>query len=114
MQRLLRLLARYKAFIIFSIMEAFCFWLIVNFNAFQSSVYFTSANSVTGGIFAVTSNISGYFNLDEVNEELASQNAQLLVENDSLKKLFEEQSLLLEENKLLRKEGTNNSWCRLQ
>ena len=85
-------------------MEAFCFWLIVNFNAFQSSVYFTSANSVTGGIYAVTSNVSGYFNLSDVNEELSLQNAGLLAENDSLKRLFEEQSMLFKENILLKNE----------
>ncbi len=104
MQRLLRLLEQYKAFIIFGIMEAFCFWLVVNFNSFQNSVFFTSANSVTGGIYAVTSTVSGYFNLSEVNTELSRQNANLLVENDSLKKLFEEQSMLLKENVILRRE----------
>lgn len=104
MQRLLRLLARYKAFIIFGIMEAFCFWLIVNFNAFQSSVYFTSANSVTGGIYSVTSNVQGYFSLKTVNEELSDENALLLRENDSLKKLFDEQTQLIKQNRLLQEE----------
>ncbi len=104
MQRLLRLLARYKAFIVFGIMEAFCFWLIVNFNAFQSSVYFTSANSVTGGIYSVTSNVQGYFSLKTVNEELSDENALLLRENDSLKKLFDEQAQLIKQNRLLQEE----------
>ena len=104
MQRLLRLLEQYKAFIIFAIMEAFCFWLVVNFNSFQSSVFFTSANSVTGGIYSITSTTSGYFSLSEVNEELSQQNANLLVENDSLRKLFEEQSMLLKENVFLKRE----------
>ena len=104
MQRLLRLLVRYKAFIIFGIMEAFCFWLIVNFNAFQSSVYFTSANSVTGGIYSVTSNVQGYFRLKTVNEELSDENALLLRENDSLKRLFDEQAQLINQNRLLQEE----------
>lgn len=85
-------------------MEAFCFWLIVNFNAFQSSVYFTSANSVTGGIYSVTSNVQGYFSLKTVNEELSDENALLLRENDSLKKLFDEQTQLIKQNRLLQEE----------
>jgi rod shape-determining protein MreC len=104
MQRLIQLLIKHRAFLVFGLMEALCFWLIVNFNSFQSSAYFTSVNSVSGGVYGVTSTVQNYFSLTDVNQDLSLQNAGLLSQNDSLKQTIEQYQELSLKNELLQRE----------
>jgi rod shape-determining protein MreC len=101
MQRLIQLLIKHRAFLVFGLMEALCFWLIVNFNSFQRSAYFTSVNSVSGGVYGVTSTVQNYFSLTDVNQELALQNADLLAKNNSLNEsIIQYNELALQKNLL--------------
>lgn len=104
MQRLIQLLIKYRAFLIFGLLEVLCFWMIVNFNSFQSASYFTSANTVSGGVHSVTSTVSGYFSLADVNEELSDQNASLQASNDQLKNQIDQFKELALQNELLQRE----------
>ncbi len=104
MQRILQLLIKHRAFIVFGLLEALCFRLIVNFNSFQSSTYFTSVNSVSGGVYDVTSKVSNYFSLTDINEGLADDNALLQAQNFSLKEDISQYSELKLQNELMRKE----------
>lgn len=54
-------------------------------DAYHTSVIFTSANSVSGGLYQTSSNITGYFNLKNINERLQKSNAQLENENLNLR-----------------------------
>tara|TARA_B100000809_G_C15112424_1_gene521096 strand:+ start:1469 stop:2311 length:843 start_codon:yes stop_codon:yes gene_type:complete len=85
-------------------MEAFCFWMIVNFNSFQSSAYFTSANTVSGNILNLSSIVHGYFSLTDVNEDLAFQNALLQSENQQLSFTVEGYTELALQNELMQRE----------
>lgn len=53
-----------------------CILLFRN-NAYQQSVYLTSANSVSSGIGGVVTDVKSYFHLKTVNAELEHQNAEL-------------------------------------
>ncbi len=56
--------------------------LLFSGNLYQQSVYLTSANAVSSGIYGVSHGITGYFNLRSINEDLQLRNAAL--ENEVL------------------------------
>jgi len=104
MQRLLQLLIKHRAFLVFGLMETLCFSMIVRFNSFQSSTYFTSVNSVSGGVFQLISTVDGYFSLTDVNQNLANQNANLQSQNFALKESISQYKELELQNELIKKE----------
>lgn len=73
--------------------------ILFTYNTYHSSIYFSSANKVTGSIFGVTSEVTGYFNLKEINKDLEENNARLENEVLNLKhRLAEYQTLVSELN----------------
>lgn len=54
--------------------------LLFGSNPYQQSVYLTSANSVTSGIYGVANSVTSYFNLHDINEDLQRRNAELELE----------------------------------
>lgn len=77
MQALLLLIYRYRAFLLFVALEATCVWLIVNQNSYQSALFLNSSNAVSGSINASVATIQDYFNLTNINNQLAEENAFL-------------------------------------
>jgi len=77
MQRLLYLIYLYRTFIIFTGLEVVCLWLIARNNPYQSSAFFSSSNRIAGKALEIREGIVGYFQLKEVNENLAIENAAL-------------------------------------
>lgn len=67
--------------------------LLFNNNPFQQSIYLTSANSVCSSVNSGISNITSYFYLRDINDELQKQNAALEIEVVSLKNIIEEYKL---------------------
>lgn len=67
--------------------------LLFNNNPFQQSIYLTSANSVCSSVYSGISNITSYFYLRDINDELQKQNAALEIEVVSLKNIIEEYKL---------------------
>lgn len=61
-----------------------CVLLFQN-NPYQHYVYFTSAGSVASAIYNTTSNVTSYFHLRDINEDLQHRNAMLELEMLSLK-----------------------------
>ncbi len=51
--------------------------LTIQSHSYHKSKVISSANFFTGGVYEITSNIEGYFNLKVQNEELAKENARL-------------------------------------
>lgn len=58
-------------------MEVFCSWLIIQNNSYQGAKFFNSSNRLVAGMLETSNNITDYFNLVNVNEELAAENAEL-------------------------------------
>ena len=77
MYRLLQLLHSYRAFLLLLFFEIVCIWLLVRNNPYHSAAYFHTSNAVIGSIYQTRNNISQYFNLPSVNQELANDNALL-------------------------------------
>ena len=70
MHNLLEFLSRYKHWMLFVILEVASFVMLFQYNNYQGSVWFTSANYLTGKVLAIGSEVQSYFNLTTVNRQL--------------------------------------------
>ena len=77
MRNLLDFLAKYSYWLLFVLLEAISFVLLFRFNSYQGSVWFSSANIVTGKIYDTSSKIESYFQLSKINEQLTQRNLYL-------------------------------------
>lgn len=77
MRNLLDFLVKYNYWFLFFVLEAVSFVLLFQFNSYQGSVWFSSANAVTGKLYETTSEIESYFQLSKINTELTQRNLYL-------------------------------------
>jgi rod shape-determining protein MreC len=77
MQNIFSFFWRNHYFILFLILEFFCFSLILRSNFYQKSVVFVSANAISGGVVQTFSVFTDYLHLREINTQLAEENAML-------------------------------------
>lgn len=77
MYRLIQFIHSYRAFLLLLLVESICIWLLVRNNPYHSAAYFHTSNAIVGNIYASKDNLSQYFNLPSVNEDLANNNAML-------------------------------------
>lgn len=77
MYRLLQLLHSFRAFLLLIFIETVCIWLLVSNNPYHSAAYFHTSNALIGNIYQTRTNVSQYFDLSKVNDELANDNAIL-------------------------------------
>ncbi|MGB3183177.1 MAG: rod shape-determining protein MreC [Cyclobacteriaceae bacterium] len=77
MRSLLNVIYRYRAFLIFILLELICTYLVVRNNNYQGAAFFNSANAVAGSFLDTQSGISDYLDLKDANNELADENARL-------------------------------------
>lgn len=97
MHNLLQLFDKFGGLMLFLFLEGICFYLIISFNETHNQIYLSSANSFTGGVYNVSSDVRSYFKLDKQNEKLLKDNQQLLIENDQLReRLAEKEAILLD------------------
>ncbi|MBD5236767.1 MAG: rod shape-determining protein MreC [Bacteroidales bacterium] len=82
MKNLLQFIIKYSAWFVFSFYVIISLVLLVTGNNYQRSVYLTSANVVTGSIYEGASQVTGYFHLKSINEDLQANNA--LLQNEVL------------------------------
>lgn len=77
MNNLLDFLSRHYHWFLFVFLEVICAVLLFQYNNYQSSVWFSSANVVTGKVYEVNSKITQFFSLVKLNEELTHRNVYL-------------------------------------
>lgn len=77
MKNLIRFLTRNSFVFLFAFLLFISFVLLVRNNNYQSSKVFNSSNFLIGNLYATVNNVNDYFNLKEVNADLAEQNARL-------------------------------------
>lgn len=77
MRNLLNFLIKYNYWFLFLLLEVTSFVLLFRFNHYQQSVYFTSANGVSGKVYEVSGGISSYFHLKSLNGDLLDRNMLL-------------------------------------
>lgn len=85
MGNLLLFLQKFNYWFLFMLLEIISFVLIFQFNSYQGSVFFTSANEVSGRMYSIQSQVLSYFSLGKVNQKLTEQNNQLALENSKLR-----------------------------
>jgi len=77
MRNLLNFLLKYNDRFLFLLLEVFCLFLLFRFNSYQGSVFFTSANRITGYVYEVADEVTGYFHLKTMNDGLVQRNVEL-------------------------------------
>jgi rod shape-determining protein MreC len=77
MRNLFAFIYRFRAFLLFVMLEALCIFLIVRYNTYQGAAVFNSANTYVGQVLEFQSSVTDYFRLASVNSTLAQENAAL-------------------------------------
>lgn len=77
MRNLLEFLAKYNHWFVFLILEVVSMVLLFQYNSYQGSAWFSSANAVTGKLYEWDANVEIFFSLTKVNQELTQRNAYL-------------------------------------
>lgn len=85
MRNLLNFFIKYSPWMLFIIYVIIGCVLLFHNNPFQHHIYLTSANTVSSTIYDTASNITSYFNLRDINEDLQRQNSGLELEIINLK-----------------------------
>jgi rod shape-determining protein MreC len=90
MKNLLAFLAKYYHWLIFGVLEVVSAVLLFQYNSYQSSVWFSSANYVVGKVYEADASVRSFFSLTRVNEELTLRNFYLERQVDQLRRLYGE------------------------
>lgn len=77
MRNILNFIIRYSKWFVFTFYVLMSCILLVDNNIYQQSVYLTSANGFTSGVYGIWSQVAGYFHLKTINESLQASNADL-------------------------------------
>lgn len=97
MRNLLEFLAKYNHWFVFLILEVVSMVLLFQYNSYQGSAWFSSANAVTGKLYEWDANVETFFSLTKVNQELTQRNAYLEKEvqklSDSLVSVTKDSSI---------------------
>ena len=90
MKNLLEFLSRHYHWLIFVFLEAVSLTLLFSYNSYHNSVWFSSANALTGRFYQWTSAVESYFSLTKVNEDLTLRNYYLERQVNQLRRLYGE------------------------
>lgn len=97
MRNLLEFLAKYNHWFVFLILEVVSMVLLFQYNSYQGSAWFSSANAVTDKLYEWDANVETFFSLTKVNQELTQRNAYLEQEvqklSDSLVSVTKDSSI---------------------
>ena len=63
MNNLVAFIAKYYHWFLFAVLEAASLALLIQFNSYHGSVYFTTANDVAGKLYEANSAIEEFFSL---------------------------------------------------
>jgi rod shape-determining protein MreC len=77
MERLFLFVYQNRAFFTFLALELVCAWLIVTNNHYQGAKFFNSSNGIVATMNNFSQGVRDYFQLREVNQMLAEENAAL-------------------------------------
>lgn len=82
MRNLLNFFLKYGAWFFFAFYVILSCAILFTYNYYHSSIYLSSANAISSSVYGISSEITGYFNLKEINKSLVANNARL--ENEVL------------------------------
>lgn len=90
MRNLLDFLYKYHHWLVFVLLEVVSVVLLFKYNSYQNSVWFTSANAVTGKVYEMESKVTSYMAMAELNEQLTLRNIYQERQLDQLRRLYAE------------------------
>lgn len=90
MKNLLAFLAKYYHWLMLLLLEVASGVLLFQYNSYQGSVWFTSANAVVGKVYAGDAEVRKFFSLTRNNEELTLRNFYLERQVAQLRRLYGE------------------------
>ena len=90
MRNLLEFLKNHFHWFLFVLLEVLCAVLLFQYNNYQNSVWFTSANWITGKVYEWTSWMESFFSMTKVNEDLTLRNFYLERQVTQLRRLYAE------------------------
>lgn len=97
MHNLTEFLAKHNHWFVFLVLEVVSMVLLFRYNSYQGSVWFSSANAVTGKVYEWDSAVESYFSLSGVNSQLTQRNAfleqQVKMLDDSIARLTRSQEV---------------------
>ena len=100
MHNLTEFLAKHNHWFVFLVLEVVSMVLLFRYNSYQGSVWFSSANAVTGKVYEWDSAVESYFSLSSVNSQLTRRNVlleqQVRALNDSIAHLTHSQETAVE------------------
>lgn len=88
MRNLLEFLAKYSHWVLFALLEVISVVLLLQFNRYQGSVWFTSANAVVGKVYEWGAMVSSYFSLTDINKDLTQRVFYLERKVNQLSRLY--------------------------
>lgn len=95
MHNLTEFLAKHNHWFVFLVLEVVSMVLLFRYNSYQGSVWFSSANAVTGKVYEWDSAVESFFSLSGVNSQLTRRNAfleqQVRMLDDSIDRLTRSQ-----------------------
>ena len=110
MRTLIRFLLTFKTLFLFLILQIISLILIIDHNQFQRSRFLNSSNVVVGGIFQISNSVTEYFKLKTINDNLATENAELrdklYAYEDELNFIKQDSNYLARENQAAEKSYT--------
>lgn len=77
MHNLIDFIQKYSHWFLFIILEVISMVLLFQYNSYQGSVWFTSANTVSGKVLAWEAEVESFFSLGKANQELTQRNLYL-------------------------------------
>lgn len=77
MQQLIYFIQKYKHFLYFLLLEIIALILIFNNHSFHRSKFISSTNTISGGLYNKSSELSDYLRLKELNVSLSEENKTL-------------------------------------
>jgi len=89
MRNLLDFLKEYYHWFIFVLLEVASGFLLFQYNSYQGSVWFSSANLLTGKVYELRSELTKFFTLSSSNEQLTKYNLYLEQQLDRLQKKYQ-------------------------
>lgn len=92
MRNLLDFFMRHFTWLIFIIYVVISCALLFNRNPYQHHVFLSSAGAMASGVYRTTSNVTSYFNLRDINEDLQRRNAELEKETLQLRRQLRDYS----------------------
>lgn len=98
MRNLLNFIIKYSAWFVFLFYVLISCVLIVSNSAYRQSIYLTSANAVTSTVNSAAGEVTGYFGLHSVNQELQQHTARLEAEVLNLKRELQEYKSIVEDS----------------